>query len=161
MKKPDPTPNPERNVLDDDIVLALTSVQTDEAAPPKLLERVRHKLMARIAQDATPRHLTVPAADDGWHKFLPGIERKVLQQGEGLMSYLLRLAPGAVLPAHRHPVDEECIVISGVLRIGTELELAAGGFHMGRKDIPHAAITSDVGAVIYLRGAEPAAELLL
>ncbi len=161
MKKPDPTPNPALNVLDDDIVLALTSAHTDEAAPPKLLERVRHKLMARIAEDATPRHLTVPATADGWHKFLPGIERKVLQQGGGLMSYLLRLAPGAVLPAHRHPVDEECIVISGVLRIGTELELAAGSFHMGRQGVPHAAITSDGGAVIYLRGAEPVAELLI
>jgi quercetin dioxygenase-like cupin family protein len=142
-------------------VLALTAVQTDEEAPPMLLARVRHRLMARIAQDATPRHLTVSTDAGDWHKFLPGIERKVLQQGEGLMSYLLRLAPGAVLPAHRHPVDEECIVISGVLRIGADLKLAAGDFHMGRKGIPHAAITSDGGAVIYLRGAEPAAELLI
>lgn len=154
-------PNPLSPALDDDIVHLITSQQGAEPVESKMAARLRRKLMARIAQDATARHLTVKADEGDWHKFLPGIERKVLHAADGLMSYLLRLSPGAVLPAHRHPVDEECIVLSGVLRIGSELELPAGGFHLGRKDLPHAAITSYLGAVIYLRGAEPEAEQLI
>jgi quercetin dioxygenase-like cupin family protein len=161
MKKPDSTPKHALPLLDEATVQVLTSHQSAEAPDSDLAARLRHKLMARIAQEATPRHLTVQASQDTWKQFLPGIERKVLHAGDGLMTYLLRLAPGAVLPAHRHPVDEECIVLSGVLRIGTELELPAGAFHLGRKNLPHAAITTDLGAVIYLHGAAPSAEMLI
>jgi anti-sigma factor ChrR (cupin superfamily) len=161
MKKPALHPKAPAPVLDDDIVDLLTREQTAEPVEPELAARLGRRLMARIAQDATARHLTVKADEGDWHKFLPGIERKVLHTADGLMSYLLRLGPGAVLPAHRHPVDEECIVLSGVLRIGAELELPAGGFHLGRKDLPHASITTDHGAIIYLRGAKPEADLLI
>lgn len=91
---------------------------------------------------------------------VPGIERKVLHESGGVMSYLLKFAPGAVLPAHRHPVDEECVVIEGTLRIGDRL-LPAGSFHMVRADVLDADSSSDEGALIYLRGASPRAEQLV
>ncbi len=53
------------------------------------------------------------------------------------------------------------MVLSGVLRIGATLEVPAGGFHLGRKNVAHDVITTDVGAVIYLRGAEPTAALVI
>ena len=74
------------------------------------------------------------------------------------MSYLLRLAPGAALPAHRHPVDEECVVLEGEVQIGT-LRVGAGGFHLGRKDVLHDRLCSAGGALIFLRGAIPEADL--
>lgn len=156
-------PPPPANVdaLDADITQALTQAQHATPAPPDLVERVRQRVMARVAQDSTARHLTVKAEDDRWRPFGPGVDRKVLHLSEGVMSYLLRLAPGATLPAHRHPIDEECVVLEGTLRIGDDLELRAGGFHLGRKNVAHASITSDLGAIIYLRGAEPVAELLI
>jgi anti-sigma factor ChrR (cupin superfamily) len=157
-----PPSNPD--ALDADILLAITSVQTAGDAAPgdaKLAARVRRRLMTRIADASTPEHLTVKASDDTWHPFGAGIERKVLHQDGSIMSYLLRIAPGAVLRGHHHPVDEECVVLTGDLRIGNALQLHAGGFHLGRKDVLHAAITSDGGAVIYLRGAAPMAELLI
>lgn len=161
MKPIIPSPAPNLDALDDDITLALTEAQAGALAPPELVERVRRRVMARIAQDSTAHHLTVKADDDRWRPFAPGVERKVLHLSEGIMSYLLRLAPGATLPAHRHPIDEECVVLEGTLRIGDNLELRAGGFHLGRKNVAHASITSDLGAIIYLRGAEPVAELLI
>ncbi len=106
-------------------------------------------------------HLTVPAILGNWRPFLPGIERKVLHTADGIMSYLLRLAPGAALPAHHHPVDEECVVLSGVLRLGDQLELREGDFHLGRKDLAHARIDTETGATIFLRGAIPNAGLLI
>lgn len=162
MKPPVPIPPPNIGALDQDIIHALTSVPAGVPAPPGLVDRVRQRLMTRIAQDCTPRHLTVQANDDSWHPFRPGVERKVLHvSDDGIVSCLLRLAPGAVVPAHRHPVDEECVVLQGSLRIGSDLVLRAGSFHMGRQHVAHAAITSDDGALIFVRGAEPCDELLI
>jgi anti-sigma factor ChrR (cupin superfamily) len=154
-------PGAAASILDDDIVQALTAAQTDEPLDARLAARVQHQLMGRIAQASSQRHLTVASTDNTWHAFGAGVERKILNQQGEIMSYLLRIAPGGVLHAHRHPVDEECVVLSGDLRIGNEIRLEAGGFHLGRKDVLHARITSDGGAVIYLRGAVPTAELLI
>lgn len=149
-----------RNPLEADIVDALVAAQTEAEADPAVLARVRTRLMQNIAADASGRHVTVTPEGGQWRDFLPGIQRKVLHEQSGLMSYLLRFAPGAVLPAHRHPVDEECVVIEGRLRIG-KLTLEAGGFHLARQGLPHGDIESREGAVIYLRGASPKAEHLL
>jgi quercetin dioxygenase-like cupin family protein len=124
------------------------------------LARIKHNVMQRIAALAD-RHLTVPAADDRWQPFLPGVEIKVLHEHEGVMSYLLRLAPGAMLPPHRHPLDEECVVLEGEVSIGAELAVGAGGFHLARAGTLHAPIASACGALLYLRGAVPEADQLV
>jgi ChrR Cupin-like domain len=147
--------------LDADIAAAITAAHNSDAAPDALVRNVRSSLMKRIATDVTSQHHTVHADDDSWVPFLPKIDCKILNEIGGITSYLLRMKPGAVLPPHRHPVDEECVVIEGVLRIGNELVLSAGGFHLGRKDTPHDAITTDTGALIFLRGAHPEPELVL
>ncbi|MBI5275999.1 MAG: cupin domain-containing protein [Burkholderiales bacterium] len=147
--------------LDDDIVRAITAAQRPlSEADDASLGRVRARLMKRIAADSVQHHTSIHADDGNWHALLPGIERKVLHEEGGVMSYLLKFAPGAVLPAHRHPVDEECVVVSGVLRIGP-LVLPAGSYHRVRKDVLDADSTSDEGAVIFLRGATPRAEQLV
>ncbi len=164
-------PTPRYPALDADVAAALQANATpaDEIPPPGLIDRVRSRVMQRIAAQATPLHFTVHASADGWHPFASGITRKVLHDGGDIMSYLLRLAPGAVLPAHRHPMDEECVVLEGVLRINAgqsesyvqELVLHPGSFHLGKKDVPHADITTDTGALIYLRGARPGLHLAI
>ena len=146
--------------LDDDVAQALTAAQRAGDADEAAIGRVRAKLMKRIAQDSVEHHTAIHADDGRWHPLLPGIERKVLHEDQGVMSYLLKFAPGAVLPAHRHPVDEECVVISGVLRIGP-LVLPAGSYHRVRNGVLDADSTSDEGAVIFLRGAVPKAEQLV
>ncbi|CAN5686928.1 hypothetical protein BH11PSE7_BH11PSE7_35750 [soil metagenome] len=119
------------------------------------VERVRRQLLGRIAEASTPQHLTVQAGEQGWEPFLDGIRCKVLHEANGVLSYLLDLAPGAVLPAHRHPQDEECLVLEGDLQIGDALSLSAGGYHLARAGVLHAAITSHAGATVFLRGACP------
>jgi hypothetical protein len=151
----------ERAQLDTDIVAAIASAQNELAAPVDSVQRVRSSLMKRIAEQSTIAHRTVHATAEGWAPFLPLIDCKILNQIGGITSYLLRMKPGAVLPAHRHPIDEECIVIEGILRIGNTLVIEAGGFHLGRRDLPHDAITTDTGALIFLRGATPEAALML
>jgi anti-sigma factor ChrR (cupin superfamily) len=131
-----------------------------DAQDAAAIARVRSRVLQRIGQDSVRHHVAIDAHEGSWHKFLPGIDRKVLHEQEGVMSYLLRFAPGAVLPAHRHPVDEECVVLEGTIRIGG-LKLGPGGFHHVPKDVLDADSTSDEGCVIYLRGASPRAEHLV
>jgi quercetin dioxygenase-like cupin family protein len=148
------------DALDPAVVDAITAAQRPEAEDAAAIARVRSRVMQAIAQDSVRHHTALDAAQGAWHRFLPGIDRKVLHEQAGIMSYLLRFAPGAVLPAHRHPVDEECVVLEGTIRIGS-LQLGPGAFHHVPADVLDADSVSDEGCVIYLRGATPKAEHVL
>ena len=121
---------------------------------------MRRRLLERVA-DADDSHLTLPANDQGWQPWLPGVAMKVLHEDAGVLSYLLRLEPGAQLPAHRHPMDEECVVLQGSLQVGSRTVVGPGGYHRARRGALHATITSRGGALIFLRGAVPEADQLL
>jgi quercetin dioxygenase-like cupin family protein len=152
MKSPDPTAA--TPVIDADLIDTLAANQTEEPIQPAVAARIKHRVMERIARAET-RHTTLHPTDNTWQHFKQGVDIKVLHAAGGVMSYLLRLAPGAVLPAHRHPMDEECVVLEGAVQIGDELLLHAGGFHLAHKDSLHAVITAPQGATIFLRGASP------
>jgi len=131
----------------------------DEAIEPVPLpraahQRIKQRVLRRIAGLTTPAHLTLAAPQGQWQPFDQGVQIKVLHESGGVMSYLLRLDAGASLPPHRHPVDEECVVLEGDIRIG-DLHLHAGSFHLGRRDVLHDRLSTDGGAVIFLRGATP------
>jgi quercetin dioxygenase-like cupin family protein len=153
----DPTP---AEVLDADIIGLLGAALAPEPPDARTGERIKRRLLRRIADDQVESHLTVGADAGEWQPFGAGLQLKVLHVSQGIMSYLVRLEPGAELPPHRHPVDEECVVLSGALRIGG-LRVAAGGFHLGRKDVLHAPIRSEEGALIFLRGAVPELSLAI
>jgi len=121
--------------------------------PPAALKQ---RLLDRVA-DTDDSHLTVGLDDGAWQPWLDGVEIKPLREMDGVLSYLLRLAPGASLPAHRHPIDEECIVLDGVLRVGSHIELGAGGYHLAHQGALHGRISTPTGATIFLRGAVPQA----
>jgi quercetin dioxygenase-like cupin family protein len=121
---------------------------------------IKSRLLQRVA-DSDGTHLTIHDAEGQWQPFLAGVLIKVLHEHDGVLSYLLRLAPGARLPAHRHPIDEECIVLDGRLRVGTKLEVGPGGYHLAHRGSLHAAISTDTGATVFLRGAVPAARDVL
>ncbi len=148
-------------VLDDALVEQLNEALADDTEPldPATQARIKQRVLRRIATENTPRHAT-RLPEDSWQPFGAGVRIKVLHEADGIMSYLLRLAPGAGLPAHRHPVDEECVVLEGEVQIGS-LRVAAGGFHLGRRGVLHDRLQSEGGALIYLRGAIPEAVLAL
>lgn len=135
---------------------AVTPAAVDAAAQARVKQRVLH----RIAAESTPRHVTVAAPQGLWQPFAPGVTMKLLHQDGATLSYLLRLQPGASLPAHRHPQDEECLVLEGEMHIG-DIVIGAGGYHLGRRGVLHDRLTSPGGALIFLRGAAPEAALVL
>jgi anti-sigma factor ChrR (cupin superfamily) len=124
-------------------------MDADEA----LLERVRARVMETIRAEAGAPHLTVRADEDAWTRVTAGVERKVLYQSGAAVTLLLRLAPGVSFPGHAHAMDEECIVLEGSLRIGSDLLLRAGDYHLGRQGSDHPDAFTDTGALVMLRGA--------
>ena len=121
---------------------------------------IRTRLMERVA-DADESHLTIAAADGQWQPFMEGVEMKVLREHEGVLTYLLRLAPGAIVPAHRHVMDEECVVLEGRIHVGSLVEVGPGGYHLAHRGSLHASLGTDTGATLLLRGAVPEADQLL
>ena len=151
----------EHPLLDLDIARALTAAHGPaDRADAQTVQRVRSRLLQSIAAESTPQHVAIAADAGRWQALLPGIQRKVLHEEAGVMSYLLKFAPGAVLPAHRHPIDEECVVLEGTLSVGP-LVLGPGGFHRVRAGVLDADSTTGEGCVIYLRGATPKAEQIV
>lgn len=130
------------------------------AATPGQLRAIRQRLMERVA-DADVSHLTIDGDAGDWKPFVEGVAIKVLHEYEGVLSYLLRLEPGAVLPPHRHPCDEECVVLAGRLRVGSKAEIGPGGYHLAHGGALHASISTETGATIFLRGAVPHASQML
>jgi len=127
-----------------------------ESPTPAQARAIRRKLMERVA-DADASHLTIAADAPGWQPFGEGVSIRPLREQGGVLSYLLRLAPCASLPPHRHPLDEECLVLEGWLRVGTQIELGPGGYHLAHQGALHATISTVTGATIFLRGAIPEA----
>lgn len=130
------------------------------AARPGSARAIRRRLLERVADDDAT-HWTIDADEGDWQPFLDGVQLKVLREHEGVLSYLLKLAPGASLPPHRHPLDEECVVLEGRLRVGSRVEIGPGGYHLAHRGALHATIATDTGATIFLRGAVPDAGQVL
>lgn len=130
------------------------------AGSPSRARVIRRRLMERVAE-ADASHLTIGGDEGEWQPFLAGVAIKVLREHDGVLSYLLRLEPGATLPPHRHPQDEECIVLDGRLRVGSRVEIGPGGYHLAHGGALHATITTATGATIFLRGAVPEASQVL
>ena len=137
--------------------------RSDKCDPPGLAELqsvrasaqgIKRRLLERVA-DADVSHLTVAAAQGEWQPFFDGVRIKLLHTDGGVLSYLLRLDPGATLPAHRHPLTEECVVLDGTLRVGTRSAIGPGAYHLAHPGSLHASISSRDGATVFLRGAVP------
>ncbi len=142
----------------DDKSVPLRSGNRDAGSlPPETAASIKERLLDRVADEHTDAHTTVQPDESSWSPFIPGVEIRVLHERAGAMSYLLRLQPGAKLPPHRHRHDETCVVLEGRVRIGRDLEIGPGGYHLAAEGTLHATVQSDSGALLFLHGAEPSA----
>ncbi|MCP5152975.1 MAG: cupin domain-containing protein [Ectothiorhodospiraceae bacterium] len=118
------------------------------APSPGVWAAVERALDARPAGAA----VTVRTDEGEWVDLAPGVSVKTLHVEGEAECFLLRLAPGARVPAHRHAVAEECMVLSGDVRIGA-LTLGAGDFHVAPAGVDHPPLETSGGTLLYLRGA--------
>ncbi len=115
---------------------------------------LRRRLLERVA-DADRSHLNIDAHQGEWQPLAEGVTVKVLHARDGVLSYLMRLAPGARLRAHRHRLDEECVVLEGRLQLGSHYSVGPGGWHLAHAGALHATVEAPDGALVFLRGAVP------
>lgn len=123
---------------------------------PSRAAQLRARILATVSAEGPPRPrlATLRAGEGTWIPLRPRVECKILFEdtAAGARSVLLRLAPGATLPPHGHDAHEECFVLEGTLRIGS-LHLGPGDYHVAPAGVSHEAVTSEGGALIFLREA--------
>jgi quercetin dioxygenase-like cupin family protein len=113
-------------------------------------------LRARVLHDALdgappPGTVTFRAADRAWVELAPGVDIKVLSPGiAGCMTALVRMEAGTTYGAHLHPMHEECLVLSGEIRIGAH-RLRAGDLHLAEAGTAHEATYAPHGALLFVR----------
>lgn len=97
--------------------------------------------------------IIVRQAEGEWQQLLRGVTKKTLfvNQPEAAETFLLRLEPGASLPAHGHNSTEECLVLEGEITIG-RARFGVGDYQVALADILHLPIVSDKGALLFIRG---------
>lgn len=83
----------------------------------------------------------------------PGVRRRTLASGRGMMQMVVEFGAGATLPEHRHPHEQVTHVTRGRLRLilhgGAEThELAAGESFYLASNVPHAAEAPEEAVVV-------------
>jgi anti-sigma factor ChrR (cupin superfamily) len=78
-----------------------------------------------------------------------GVSFKLLyaDRERGTLTTLVRMEPGARIPAHRHLGVEQCLVLEGDVRSGPH-RMGAGDFNCSLPDSVHQELTSDGGALL-------------
>ncbi len=125
------------------------------AAMPAPRRAVKHAIMSAIAapepDDQEGKQVFLRANEGEWVEMVPGITVRVLHTDTelGRTTFLARLAPGAVLPAHRHVGLEECLVLEGELYVDGHT-LGNGDFTASYSDKVHLDTHSDSGCLLLL-----------
>lgn len=119
----------------------------DNAEPPP---EMHDRLLARIAVERNSQINSVRADQGEWEQMLEGVMVKTLHQDEttGLRTSLVRMSPGARLPAHRHIGVEQFYILEGDCHVQGEL-LGPGDFHIAESNTVHDS-TSTVNGTLFL-----------
>lgn len=129
---------------------ALLAETVDPVPPPP---SVRERLLGTVASyEAIKPIADVRTHDDNWmDSGIPGVDMKILFRDKKLRrtTMLLRMAPGASLPAHHHHDDEQCLVVSGDVRWG-DLVYREGDFVVMGTDTTHPVVSTIGGNLLLL-----------
>jgi len=130
--------------------LALVALAAPPAAPPaRLRERLLETVRAgeRGEAPAADEGLIVRPGDTPWEaQPLPGVEvRRLLEQ----KTMLVRMAPGAQLPAHRHRQAEQCLVLEGSVTADGVTAFAGDFTYMPAGSL-HQPLRSETGCLLLI-----------
>ena len=109
-------------------------------------------LRMRVLTHATqrPKHL-LQAEEGEFVRVLTGVYVKQLRADAQTETGLWQLEPGAIIPAHGHKCEEECLVVSGSISYAGRT-LLSGDFLVAAKNEHQGVITTATGAMLLIRG---------
>jgi quercetin dioxygenase-like cupin family protein len=141
-----------REVLDRKVLQGLLLAAAPIAPEPKRAAAIKERVMDAVRGEGMARdnYVTVRSDAGEWMDLVPQVQVKVLHSDGRYNSILLRMAPGASIPAHFHEDDEECVVLEGRVRIG-DVGVSAGDYHLALSGSRHGELRSDTGALLFLR----------
>jgi quercetin dioxygenase-like cupin family protein len=133
------------------VVESLASWPTDVLRPTTSLGK---HLAFRIAQETGKQPVLPPASqwsEPEWDQVAPGIACKLLatDRQRHLVSMLVRLAPDAAYPAHRHAGVEELYLLDGELWID-DRKLVPGDYSYGAPGAADNRVWSEKGCTCLL-----------
>ena len=86
---------------------------------------------------------------EAWHEILPGVRRRILAHGDGVMLVLYEIAPNTTFPMHTHPHVQAGTFLEGGgrFRVGSETyRMRKGSAYSIPGGVPHELVT-DPGPV--------------
>ncbi len=145
---------PPGQVLPEDLVRELVEGLPSLPPSPERAATIKASLLERV--QAGRSHFVTIRGDEGeWVEIAPHVHSKLLHDDGRARSFLLRLSPGARLPAHGHAHEETCLVLEGSAQLGG-LEVHAGDFHIAHEGSVHGEVTSRSGVLLFIRAASGA-----
>ena len=133
------------------IGLAAPEAQPDPALRSRLLERIRPRDKCGLAEVEPGMHV-LRAGEGAWRRTpFHGVAAKLLyvDPHTSLATQLVRMAPGAHFPAHRHSDVEQCLVLEGELKIGGVV-LHAGDYGRAAAATNHTIVTTELGCTLLI-----------
>ena len=128
--------------MTDEELYAQLALAAPAATPPPSL---RDRFLSGLPRQG---YDVVRANQGSWKPFAaPGVWRRNLSDG----SFLLKLDPGAVLPAHPHDHHEHCFVLEGDI-FDDEHALGPGDYEIRYAGTAHTPISSRAGAIVFISG---------
>jgi anti-sigma factor ChrR (cupin superfamily) len=136
------------------LALAPTPAEPPAEARSKLLSRIANEDQhGSGSQPTRPVDFLIVRKNEGeWVETSDkGVSIKVLfvDRGRNTVTTLVRMEPGARIPRHRHRGAEQCIVLEGDVRSGSE-EMTAGDFNCSLAGSIHDELISDGGALLFI-----------
>ncbi len=135
--------------------------QVVEAAPATAPRRgLKDRLMAGVAgkrrrgfEEPEPGVHVLRAENADWQETgYPGVSCKILhvEKETRMATTLLRLTAGAKYPPHHHSQMEQCLVLSGDVRLGSKIHIFAGDYEKALPGTDHEFLTSDTGCELLI-----------
>jgi len=90
---------------------------------------------------------------DAWHDVLPGVKRRILAHGPGVMLVLYHIAPNSKFPRHTHPHVQSGTFLEGggEFRVGEETwTMRKGSAYHIPGGVPHELVTHSAGPSVVL-----------
>ena len=141
------------DALDADAISELSRAIRPEEPSTNRRDALKARILARVRAKSPDGTVTVRAHQGRWIQVAPLIELKVLNvdRESNSQTTLWRMQPGAVLPAHDHAMDEECLVLEGEVHLG-DYYVRAGDYHKALAGHRHPNLETSEGALFLIRG---------